>query len=595
MARMWSQLLKYSSIAIVFLPAILLPQTKVSSIDIDGNHHFSQRELLQGLPLAVEGQYSKEKLRASSASLVERYRSDGFFFSRIDSIHQFFSSDSTIVAVTFFLHEGKQSLLSDITVRGGRHFSPEDMLTRFETAVGSPLRQATLESDIDNLLSRYDNDGYPLASVRVDSLLLDSSDVSRMRCVLSVSEGPRVYVKEITVDGNTSTRSWVVAREAYVGSGELYSPDRVERFRRRLERLGIFSSVGEPELYVSRNPSGIDSVAGGLSVAVQEGNTNNFDGIVGYTPPAQAGQSGYFTGNVFVSMKNLFGTGRQAVVRWQRESPSTQELQASYEEPWIAGYPVDAGIGIDQRKQDSTYIKTSLNLRTDVNLSDEFSVALTANQESVVPSTDLDYFTVFESNTLSFGGEIHYDTRDDLRSPTSGISYATAYSRGTKTITGPAQYLSLAPSKSFLVEQLTVDVESYLPTFTRQVLMLGFHGKKITSSQLEQSDLFQLGGTNSVRGYRENQFYGSQVLWSNCQYRFLVGRFSSVFALFDVGYFSRPPDLLEDIPSQEKFIYGYGVGTRLETSLGSFAVSFALGEGDGFSSAKIHFGIANEF
>ena len=217
-------------------------------------------------------------------------------------------------------------------------------------------------------------------------------------------------------------------------------------------------------------------------------------------------------------------------------------------------------MGIFQRKQDSTYIKTRFDFRADVNLTTDLSIAGTISQESVVPSANLTYFSVFESSLLSLGGEIHYDTRDDVRNPTSGINYATAYSRGTKNITGPEQYLSLAPDQSFLVEQLSMDMECYLPLFTRQVLLAGFHGKKITSSQLEQSDLFQIGGTNTVRGYLENQFYGSQVLWSNFEYRFLTGRLSSVFGFVDAGYFSKPPDILHALPSQEKFLYGYGVG-----------------------------------
>jgi outer membrane protein assembly factor BamA len=131
--------------------------------------------------------------------------------------------------------------------------------------------------------------------------------------------------------------------------------------------------------------------------------------------------------------------------------------------------------------------------------------------------------------------------------------------------------------------------------------MLGLHGRKISSSRLEQSDLYQIGGTNTVRGYRENQFYGSQTVWSNLEYRFLTGRSSSVFGLFDAGYFSRPSDELRhkefgyDISSQENFLYGYGIGARIETALGIIRVSYALSEGDGFSAGKIHFGIANDF
>ncbi len=578
-----------------FLPCALLSQAKIASIEFDGNHYFSQRELLQFLPFSRGAEFSLERVHTSIQALMDQYRQEGFFFARVDSVERIFSADSATVGLDFFLNEGKQSLIARIGISGMTVFSPDDMRRQFETVPGTLLHQATIEKDIDNVLIRYENRGYPLAKVHVDSLKIDSLDTSKLSFDLAVTEGPRVYLTEVKVEGNTLTRGNVIAREAYLQPSEIYDQEKVDGIRRRLERLGIFSSVQEPQLYLSHDPGAADTVSGGIAIAVQEGNTNNFDGIVGYVPPTPGGASGYFTGNVFVSMRNLFGTGRKVVVRWQRENQSTEELEATYNEPWVAGYPVNAGVGIFQRKQDSSYIKTRFDFRADVNLTSDLSIAATISQESVIPSADLTYFSVFESNLLSLGGEIHYDTRDDVRNPTSGISYATAYSRGTKNITGPEQYLSLAPVQSFLVEQFSMDMECYLPLFTRQVLLAGFHGKKITSSQLEQSDLFQIGGTNTVRGYLENQFYGSQVLWSNLEYRFLTGRLSSVFGFVDAGYFSRPPDILHALPSQEKFLYGYGVGTRLDTSLGILQVSLALGEGDTFSTAKIHFGIANDF
>ena len=585
--------------AICFMVSVFVaaayPQPKISSIRFQGNHYFSERELSQNFSLSARTDFSAERLRMSTAALTDRYRSEGFFFSRVDSVQQEFSSDSAFIELTYFLNEGKQSLVAQIRIKGAVSLSADELRRGFETVPGLPLRQAILEKDIDDILTRYENIGYPLIKVRVDSLSLDSADVSQLSFILSVSEGPRVYLKEIKVEGNSTTRSDVVAREAYLQSGEMYTQEKVDRVRRRLDRLGIFSSVGEPQLYLERDPGISDSVSGGLSVVVQEGNTNTFDGIVGYVPSTVNGASGYFTGNVFVSMRNLFGTGRKAVVRWQRENQSTEELEASYSEPWVAGYPVNAGITFFQRKQDSTYIKNRFDFRADLSLSTEVSVGVIINQESVFPSADLNYFTVFESSILSFGGEIRLDTRDNLRSPTSGINYQTSYGRGTKKISGPAQYLSLSAERNSLLERFSMDVEYYLSILRKQVLMLGFHGKKMTSSHLEQSDLYQIGGTNTVRGYRENQFYGSQTIWSNVEYRFLTGRSSSVFGLFDAGYFSRPSDDLRHISSQEKFLYGYGIGARIETALGIFRVSYALSEGDGFSAGKIHFGIANDF
>jgi outer membrane protein insertion porin family len=127
------------------------------------------------------------------------------------------------------------------------------------------------------------------------------------------------------------------------------------------------------------------------------------------------------------------------------------------------------------------------------------------------------------------------------------------------------------------------------------VVVVALHGRKISSTGLEISDLYQFGGTNSVRGYRENQFLASSLAWMNLEYRFLTGRASSLFGFADGGYFSRPADINRGILLQEKGLYGYGLGTRVETGLGILNISYALGEGDSFGTGKIHVGIENEF
>jgi len=117
----------------------------------------------------------------------------------------------------------------------------------------------------------------------------------------------------------------------------------------------------------------------------------------------------------------------------------------------------------------------------------------------------------------------------------------------------------------------------------------------LTSDFIEVGDLYRFGGTNSLRGYRENEFLGSRVAWTNTEYRFLLSRHSFFFGLFDTGYFFLPGDGSKGLSSIEHLKYGYGVGIRLETSLGNIGVSVALGEGDSFSQAKLHIGLINNF
>jgi len=109
-------------------------------------------------------------------------------------------------------------------------------------------------------------------------------------------------------------------------------------------------------------------------------------------------------------------------------------------------------------------------------------------------------------------------------------------------------------------------------------------------SSFENSDLYRLGGTSTLRGYLENQFLGSRIAWSNIEYRFLLARRSYIFTFFDSGYYFNSA-----VDKKEDFKLGYGLGLSIETGLGVLGVSFALGQGDSFSEGKIHFGIINEF
>lgn len=462
------------------------------------------------------------------------------------------------------------------------------------TATGAPLDPGRLGEDISTVLRAYSSLGFPFASVSDDSTAPEPGDQTRLIVRLCITEGPRVTVNEVRVTGNTLTSSAVVVREAQFGNGTVFDQRMIDALKQRLDRLQLFSSVSEPQLYVLPGSTG-DTLRGGIEVTVAEGNANTFDGILGYVPPTGTGTDGYLTGSVVVAMRNLFGTGRKAMVRWQRETALTQELELQYKEPWLFNVPLSLSGSFRQRKQDSTFVRSAAELRLEYRLDDELTFAGSIATEAVVPSASLGQFSVFQTDIVSFGADLLYDTRDNVRNPTRGVRYTTAVQQGTKNITGPVQYITPATERSFTVRKLSMDAEFYRSTFRRQVVMIGVHGKQITASRLEFSDLLPFGGTTTIRGYRENQFFASQFAYITAEYRFLTGRASSFFGFADAGYLSRPADALHNTPGSERGLYGYGVGARVETGLGIMNISFALGQGDSFSNGKIHVGLVNEF
>ena len=140
-----------------------------------------------------------------------------------------------------------------------------------------------------------------------------------------------------------------------------------------------------------------------------------------------------------------------------------------------------------------------------------------------------------------------------------------------------------------------MDLSIYHEFLPRQILAIGIHGEQVTGTELDQTDMYRIGGTNTIRGYLENQFLASKAAWTNVEYRFATGRESFLFAFVDAGYIYQQSDPLADTPATSFTLYGYGIGTQVETGLGILKASFAIGKGDSFTQGKIHFGLVNRF
>jgi len=557
----------------------------VGSVRIDGAELFTTRELADRLATRPGLPFSPATLQDDCTLITSLYRREGFLAAAASCVRMEYSEDSARVDLFLAVEEGKRTVLGSLTLAGATVLTPDDLLTQFDTRVGDPLDEAGLEADIAVLLTRYERIGYPFVRCLVDSVRTRSNGpADSLDLLLRIEEGNRLTIDEVRVEGNTETETRVIVRETRIRYGELYDPARVQTIRQRLMRLNIFSAVNEPEVYVRKE-------RGGLLLRVQEGNTNTFDGILGYIPSGQANESGYLTGMVSVAMRNLFGTGRKLNVRWQKEDRYSQELALGYREPWLFDQPVNAGVEFQQRQQDSSYVRQLLRFQGELMLSEELSVSILGGSETVIPSDDSTALRPPRSTTFTIGAEVLFDTRDDLYSPTTGARYRADGHYGQKRLSQPSE----GDTHKESIQKFGIDVDLFLGTFPRQVLAFGVHGRQIQGDDLDESELFRFGGATTLRGYRENQFIGSQVGWATTEYRFLMARRSFVYGFLDLGYYYRPADMTRNIEASEAFHYGYGLGIRFDTSLGNLGVSFALGKGDSFAQGKVHFGLINEF
>ena len=166
-----------------------------------------------------------------------------------------------------------------------------------------------------------------------------------------------------------------------------------------------------------------------------------------------------------------------------------------------------------------------------------------------------------------------YDTRDDLFNPHVG-TYAS----------GGISYAGLGGSFNFT--KYNAEVRHYIPLWDRHTIALrGWYGK-VTGGSIPGSEFFYAGGVDTLRGYTQNRFVGTDFLVFNAEYRFPIGNIKflngAIFADYGNAWF---PGVTES-----RLRLDGGVGLRIvfpSLGLGVIRVDYAISEEGGRASIGI--------
>lgn len=573
----------------------------VSKISFVGNNRVRTVDLLAYLNGVSEvkkevASHSELVLFAQRAQeqVVAFYNAGGYLRASIDSTYIALNvpNDSAQgYEVRLFVHEGRAYHFGVLELASGATRIANEIGIQY----GDMFHDSRLKLSIEHLLKLYEGKGYPLARIVVKSFdLRDSTDENTgyADVRLDLTEGPRAKIGKVVILGNTVTQSDVITRELGLVPGSFYNADELAAARQRVERLGFFESVSEPELYLAK-----DSTVS-ILLKVTEANTSAIDGVLGYIPPRNSTETGYFSGLADLSFRNISGTARSASLLYDRRTRESQTLQISYSEPWLFGYPLNAGIGFLERQQDTTFTRTSLNGDVSLRFSSSMMLIGHVSVERVIPSDQPNAaFSTFDSRTVNTGLSASVDTRDNAISPSYGVLALLGATYGVKSIYGPASALDSATPLTEGVRTISFDASGYHTVGASSLIgAIGLHARStsLESGLLDASDLYRIGGLYTIRGYREEELLASRYAYVNTELRLLTGRYSFFDVFCDNGLTIK--DATHSAAAEQaRYLLSYGIGAQLESPLGILALSIGLPRSAPVDQAKFHFGLVKQF
>jgi outer membrane protein assembly complex protein YaeT len=231
---------------------------KMVYLGIAGNRYFSEetiRERLQvepaRLPRFPYGRFNEGYLRQDVQAIQSLYMSNGFRDVKVKSrIEDDFRGGSNHLAVFIQIVEGRQWLVSDLTLEGVADSDQQSLEGMLASAKNQVFSDASVASDRENLLNYYYGRGYLNATF--DYYVTPAAEPQHVNLRYVIKPGPRQYVRNVLITGLETTKPRLVFDRMELTGGEPVSLAKEIDSQRRLYNLGIFARVNT----AIQNPTG---------------------------------------------------------------------------------------------------------------------------------------------------------------------------------------------------------------------------------------------------------------------------------------------------------------------------------------------------
>ena len=467
---------------------------RIQDISYDGLNYFAPSQLEAELGVGERSPLVRwidgERLFKLPDEIEFLYKSRGFPNARVDLN---FVRKRSGVEVLFFIQEGEQERIRDISFEGARLFSPETLSEQISSSAGGPFYQPSIQKDIEKVESFYLYQGIRGTSVAVR---VEKVEEGLFSLVFQIDEGNKVKIEKIVITGNMVTDRKAILRELRIKEGDYAYYDKISESKRRLERLGIFTKVRIEE--ISLSPESVN-----LVIDVREGERNYASlglGLETKTEPrtfAVWNNPLRLRGTAELIRNNIFGSAAQLSLVGQL---SLKEKRAvlSWEQPYVFGFPLQTYVNIwleRESRKSFTYDRQGLSLTAIKPVSENVLFLGTVRwAETTLVDLEIEPNEVdrqfFPFSATSVSGSFIWDRRDDPFNPERGSFFSFVLEKAFPLLKDESNYL-----KTFIKSQHFVPILSGI-NFSLTA-RLGIGGGKMNIPIHER---FFAGGSNSFRG-----------------------------------------------------------------------------------------------
>jgi len=524
----------------------------IQNVIFQGNNQITDTELRRSIRTKAGDEFDQKTINEDVQLIQQLYISHDIYNVKVSTPLIQPQVNSEIIVI-FPLQESENMIINELLISGNSYLKTEIIENQIRT---ENLTISELPGKLVDIIDLYNSKGFLFAEAVLDSIRKSDSG---FQAYIKIEEGKFCRLKEVVIKGNNVSTSTSLLKITQLSKYPVINPDLLQQANDRILKKAYIKNSRIIMLDPER-----------LLIDVEEDRMTLFSGILGYNNSLS--DSRKLNGYLEIDFLNLFGTDRSLEFFWQKLTSDRTYLELSYHEAGPVNIPVSGDLLINREEVDSTYIRTGLNTELYYStLSSKYGLSITLS--SIYPGSRRPKLVSHQSLT-KIGLFWEYSSILNSGNPVAGNYVQAGY------------YNVFYDNDSR--QQTEVFWQTFFNPFPKNVIAFKVNSKAVENKDLEDYDLFTLGGLSNLRGYNEDQFHGFWVIWTNLEYRYLLSLNSRAFVFVDYGY-------AESSEQVNGRLFSVGLGLRLNTKLGIIGIDYGLGyENEKLRNPLdgiIHFGI----
>jgi len=494
---------------------------------------------------------------------------------------------------TLWVAPGRIWTVGSLVVDGPDFPGRQHLLGTWLPRAGDAFRRDQFEQGVAMVLRGTGEEGYPFARWVARDLELDDTTAT-VTVEARLLPGNEAFVGPVTSDLPAGRSANFLARAAGIRTGDRFQQSELDRAVQRLQARGLYASVGTPSVYLT---SSADTVGVHFPVVLRR-KTNRLQVVLGLSRTDEGGSR--LSGQVDLDLPDMAGSGRGLRVGWRDDGVRTSRFGFSYLEPLIFGTPLDMGLALDNEVDRLSYTRFRLDNVWRLPVVALWGIELGVGWDRVTyPIGALE-----RTSRVRARGAVSHHRGDRSRSGWEGLfAIESAWRSASQRLdeeADPGTVNQLAEAVTQRIFEVDAAGELILSGTLAVAGRASFRQLTGGGPDVPLSEQFRFGGAATLRGYRENEFHGSQAAWGGAELRIGRPMGSRLYTFYDLGYFEfSVPDPLDptglELLVNRGWPRGYGLGLLARTRAGDISLAIGFPGTVDFDQAKLHVTLLETF